>query len=76
MLNFKKEDLMVSLNLVSGDFMEQVFLEANSRNRKDRKMTGNSQSGFTKGELCLTDLINFCVNETRRKACQLQRDYS
>lgn len=67
---------MVSLNLISGDIMEQVFLEANSRNRKDRKMTGNSQSGFTKGELCLTNLINFCVSGTRRKACQVQRDCS
>jgi len=44
--------------------MEQIFLEATSRNWKDRKMTGNSPNGFTKGELCLTDLITFCDEMT------------
>lgn len=27
-------------------------------------MTGNSQNGFTKGELCLTDLISLCDEVT------------
>lgn len=42
MLNFKKEDLskdrLFSLSLISGKVMEQVFVEASSRSRKDRKM--------------------------------------
>lgn len=38
--------------------MEQVFLEAISGHVKEKEVIGNSL--FTKGNLCLTNLIAFC----------------
>jgi len=48
--------------------MERVALKT----RKQKKLTGSSQYGITKGILCLTNLIAFCnkmtgyVDEERR----------
>ncbi|GAB0177390.1 mitochondrial enolase superfamily member 1 [Grus japonensis] len=39
--------------------MEQLILVTISRHMKDKKVTGSSQHGFTKGKSYLTDLINF-----------------
>ena len=39
--------------------MAQLILETISRHMKDKKVTGSSQHGFTKGKSWLTNLINF-----------------
>lgn len=64
----KKENLgnyrPVSLISVSGDIMEQVFLEVVSRHIKDKKVAGKTQLRFTEDKLCLTSLIAFCDETT------------
>ena len=45
--------------VVPGKMVEQILLEAMSRHMKERKMTGNSQHGLTKGKSCLTSPIVF-----------------
>ncbi|KAK4808972.1 hypothetical protein QYF61_015206 [Mycteria americana] len=65
--NGKKEDpgnyQLVSLNSVPGKTGQHILLGAISKHMKDKKVTGSSQQGFTKGQLHLTHLITF-YNET------------
>lgn len=69
---FKKEYIgnykIVSLTTVSEMVIEQILLEAISKNTKNKKVTGNSQHGFIKGKLCLTNLMGFMM---RGEQCML-----
>ncbi|CAM4576771.1 unnamed protein product, partial [Caretta caretta] len=49
----------VSLTSVSGKIMEHVLQETILKHLEERKVTRNSQHGFTKGKSCLTNLIAF-----------------
>jgi len=49
--------------LILGKVMEQLVLITISRHIKDKKGTGNSHHGFTKGKSFLNNLMNF-NNET------------
>lgn len=44
---------------IPGKMNEELFLKAISRHLKNKDMTGNSQRGFAKDKLCLTNLIAF-----------------
>lgn len=50
---------LVSFTSVPGKVMRQLILDIISKHMKDKKMIRTSQHGFTKGKLCLTDLIAF-----------------
>eukprot|EP00075_Anas_platyrhynchos_P003977 XP_012948559.2 uncharacterized protein LOC106014904 [Anas platyrhynchos] len=59
----KKEDpgnyRPVHLTLVPSKIMEEIILGVTEKHLKDNTVIGQSQHGFTRGRLCLTNLISF-----------------
>lgn len=49
----------VSLTSVPSPVMGQIFLETVLRHVENEEVIGDSQYDFTKGKLCLTDLVAF-----------------
>lgn len=59
----KKKDLSnywtVGLTLVLEKVLHEIFLETIYRDKQDKKLTENSQCGFSKGKLHLISAIHF-----------------
>lgn len=52
----------VNITFNSRKISEQIFPEAISKHLKDKKVTGSSQHGFTKGKSCLANLEGLQLN--------------
>lgn len=67
----------ISLTLIPGKVMEQILLEATSKNIKNQKVIGSKQQGFMEGRLCPSNLTAFyneltvMVDERRAMAVTL-----
>ena len=49
----------VSLTSVPGKVLEQLVLDAISKQVEEKKVMRSSQHGFTKGQSCLTNIVAF-----------------
>lgn len=50
----------VSLMSMSGKIMDQILLETIVKHMENNDVMGHSKHGFSKGKLCLKNLVAFC----------------